>query len=558
MRSIFFCSVVVFACAAPERNDPRLIEPGILREVVDVTAPAPPSNPLTGSATPASASGPVVIRYRVDTDRAAPKPARAIVVLMPGFLGGAGSFDSLARAIVRRSTAEAPLEAWAIDRRSNWLEDRTGLEAALASRDPNLLTGYYFEGAEVSGSAFEGFKKQTDVDFESEWGVASTLEDLRSVIARVPADQRQARVVLAGHSLGASLVAQYAAWDFDGQPGHEELAGLVLIDGVTGSEGDPLTVTRAQYETDGIPSAMGNVPSLERVRTEARYFAFPIVESTLFPIGVGAALRAQLRPDIVERDVPRAQAFQTLFLMERLPRFTNRGAFGIAFDAATCPVSIAAVNAGQATGGALTPASAPFGGGTVLKPTELSATYGWSEYDQVEPKELTSLDDFALAWTRSGADFGEWYFPTRILLDSNVGASLTLPLDSWPVTAHGLRAVHGRSIGAPVLVEAAGILSGDVSRYDKLRALLAPVSAGRPFAGATRDVGDGFQSLSHPRFSHIDPLAATDVPGSDAAAWFDMLVDFAKRNTAEGGVVVPTRVYQANSTGLYEPIDDEP
>ena len=72
-----------------------------------------------------------VVRYRVDTGKDAPKPARAILLLMPGFLGGAGSFDSLARAIVRRSTAEAPLEAWALDRRSNLLEDRTGLDAAL-------------------------------------------------------------------------------------------------------------------------------------------------------------------------------------------------------------------------------------------------------------------------------------------------------------------------------------------------------------------------------------------------------------------------------------------
>lgn len=536
-----------------------MIEPGILREVVDVTGPTPPPNPMTGGVTPPSAPGPVVIRYRVDTNRDAPKPARAIVVLMPGFLGGAGSFDSLARAIVRRSTAEAPLEAWAVDRRANWLEDRAGLEAAIASREPNTLTGYYFENTPVNGNTFEGFKTQAQADFESEWGVASTLADLKAVLDRVPEDQRRARIVLAGHSLGASLVAQYAAWDFDGRAGHEDLAGLVLIDGVTGSEGEPLTVTRAQYETDGVPSVMGNVPSVERIRTEARYFAFPVVESTLFPIGVGAALRAQVRPDIVERDVPRAQAFQTLFLMERLPRFTNRGAFGIAFDAATCPVSIASVNAGQATGGALTPATAPFGGGMVLKPTELSATYGWTEYDQVEPKEFTSLDDFALAWTRSGADFGEWYFPTRLLLDANVGASLTLSADSWPATAHGLRAIHGRSIGAPVLVEAAGILNGEVSRYEKLRALLPPVGEGRPFAGASREVGDGFQSVSHPRFSHIDPLAATDVPGSDAAAWFDALVDFAKRNTLEGGVVVPAREYRAaSSTVPAEPVDDEP
>jgi hypothetical protein len=194
-------------------------------------------------------------------------------------------------------------------------------------------------------------------------------------------------------------------------------------------------------------------------------------------------------------------------------------------------VSIAAVNAGQATGGALTSSTSAFGGGTVLKPTELSATYRWLEYDAVEPKENTSLTEFALSWMRPGADFGEWYFPSRILLEAGLGASLTLEPGQWPVTAYGLRALHGRSIGAPVLVESASLTGADVTKYDKLRALLPPVGDGRPLAGASRSVSDGFQAVAHPGFSHIDPIAATDVPGSEAAAWFDTVADFVKRNT---------------------------
>ncbi len=532
-------TVCLVACVPPVAPvDPLVIEPGVRREVFVVEGPTPPPNPLTGGATPSVAKGAQVVRYRVDTGAAPPRAARAILVLMPGFLGGAGSFDSLARAIVRRSTAEAPLEAWALDRRSNLLEDRVGIDGALATGDANVLTGYYFEQRPVNGQTFAGFKQQGDVDFESEWGLSSTLADLRAVLALVPADQRQARVVLAGHSLGATLVAQYAAWDFEGHAGHDELAGLVLIDGVTGSEGDALTITRAQYETDGVPGGvMGTLPSVAQVRAGSRYFAFPLLEAALFPVGVGTALRATWNPDGIEKDVPRARALQTLFLMDRLPRFTNRAAFGLAFDAASCPVSIASVNAGQSVGGALTASSSPFGG-TVVKPTELTATYGWLEYDAVAPKESTSLTEFALAWTRPGADFGEWYFPTRLSLDSGLGASLTLGLTDWPVTAHGLRSVHGRALSVPVLVEAAGILGGDVSKYEKLRALLPPVGPGRPLSGAARDVGDGFATVSHPRFSHIDPLAATDVAGSEAAAWFDTLADFMRRNSPEGGVSV--------------------
>jgi pimeloyl-ACP methyl ester carboxylesterase len=523
----------------PAPVDPLVVEKGIRREVFGVEGPRPPPNPVTGGETPAEVNGVRVVRYRVDTGKEKPKAARAIVVLVPGFLGGAGSFDSLARAVVRRSTADAPLEAWAVDRRSNLMEDRVGIEAALAATDADVLTGYYFEGAEVNGKTFPGFKQQADVDFESEWGLASTLADLRAVLALVPADQRQAHVVLAGHSLGATIASQYAAWDFDGAAGHDELAALVLIDGVTGSEGDAVTLTQEQYETTGLSAGpAGTFPALSQLRVGTRYFAFPVLEAKLFSIGIGTAMRATWNPDKVEKDVPRATAFQTLFLMDKLPRFTNRGAFGLAFDAASCPVNIVSVNAGQATGGALTESTSAFGGATVVKPTELTATYGWLEYDAVEPKERTSLSEFAAAWMRPQVDFAEWYFPTRLALDSAVGASLTLGAADWPVTAHGLRAMHGRSMGLPVLVEAAGILGGDVTRYDKLRALLPPVSEGRPFAGAERSTVEGFQTIAHPGFSHIDPLAATDVPGSEAAAWFDSLAEFVKRNTREGGVVV--------------------
>jgi hypothetical protein len=329
----------------------------------------------------------------------------------------------------------------------------------------------------------------------------------------------------------------YAAWDFDGAPGAAQLAGLVLIDGVTGSEGAPLSVTREAYETTGLQGAgFGNRPSLAQVRTSVRAIAFPLLEAKLFPTGVGTALRALWRPDALEVDAPRREALETLFLTNALPRMTNRAAFGLAFDAATCPVSIAAVNAG-ATDGPLVAAASPFGG-TIQKPANSNQTYRWREFDQVDPPEPTSLSEFALAWARPGVDFGEWYFPARLSLDASLASSLTLDPGAWPATAYGLRAFHGRAMDLPVLVEAAGILEGQTSRYDALKALLPPVGEGRPQAGANRAEPRGFMALSHPRFTHIDPLAGADVPGSPMAQWFDALAAFAKEHTPPGGVVV--------------------
>ena len=33
------------------------------------------------------------------------------------------------------------------------------------------------------------------------------------------------KVILGGHSLGASTTVAYAAWDFNGRPGYKDLAG---------------------------------------------------------------------------------------------------------------------------------------------------------------------------------------------------------------------------------------------------------------------------------------------------------------------------------------------
>src|SRR4051812_6499556 len=127
MKRVLLAFSLVAACGGKtvEAPDPLVIEDTgtlkIRREVLRWSAPAPAAGGL--STTPDTFNQVQVVRYRVDTGTQPPKAARAIAVLMPGFLGGAGSFDALARALVRRSTADAPPEAWAVDRRANLLED---------------------------------------------------------------------------------------------------------------------------------------------------------------------------------------------------------------------------------------------------------------------------------------------------------------------------------------------------------------------------------------------------------------------------------------------------
>ena len=49
-----------------------------------------------------------------------------------------------------------------------------------------------------------------------------------------------------GHSLGGSITTAYATWDFDGEPGAEDLAGLVFIDGGSGPTPGHAPSRRAQ------------------------------------------------------------------------------------------------------------------------------------------------------------------------------------------------------------------------------------------------------------------------------------------------------------------------
>src|SRR5262245_55851193 len=98
------CLLGLLACGKPpEPADPLVIETpngvSIRRAGIRVAAPKPPATPVTGTTTPDELDAVNVIRYRVDTGQQPPKPARAIIVLMPGFLGGGGGFDALARAV---------------------------------------------------------------------------------------------------------------------------------------------------------------------------------------------------------------------------------------------------------------------------------------------------------------------------------------------------------------------------------------------------------------------------------------------------------------------------
>jgi pimeloyl-ACP methyl ester carboxylesterase len=554
------CSSSSAPASAPYVPPPAraVVEPGVLREIVTVDAKAPPPNPLTGDATPATLNKARFVRYRADATP--PKPARAVVVMMPGFLGGAGSFDPLARALVRRGKddPDGAIEVWAIDRRSNLMEDTHGADVSEARKDPSWSRRYYVDGETVEGKTFAGFLDTSQVPFESEWGLGVTVDDLRSVVQLVPSADRKGRVVLLGHSLGATIAESYASWDFaDGASstrGFDELAGLVLIDGVSGAELDPPssfdTTALTATEPGDVGSGAFQSPNLAKIRKYEPFIQLPFLGVAVYEQAERMAMAATFAPKadrLADDDLTGTLAIVLGLTSQQVPKLTNEAAFGFAFDDASCNVTIAGVSIGAGTGGPVATYDSLFGP-KLIHPSDPGASYTWIPYDQASPTELTDLRDAARSWFEGpGLNFAEWYFPARLTLDASFAGSLNLA-ESDLRTSFGLRARHGAALDLPILALAAQLtLDSEVAgqprtarSYDKLRAMVAPnpIGAGRPLAGTPRTDPKAFELRLAPGFSHIDPLAAADVGrGKD---WYDAFHAWIREHTTTGGVVIPT------------------
>jgi hypothetical protein len=101
--SLVICIAFLSSCTA-DTADSGVDDPNDLVRVESLLGPGfvPPSNPTTDEETPNELNQGRVVRYSPDGDVA----PRAIVVAMPGFLGGAPSFDGIARTLVRKCTSE--------------------------------------------------------------------------------------------------------------------------------------------------------------------------------------------------------------------------------------------------------------------------------------------------------------------------------------------------------------------------------------------------------------------------------------------------------------------
>ncbi len=541
MKKLILCFLVAACRVVPQQVEPpevinhTFIEPprvilpeaGVRREKVVLQGFSAPGNPVTKGETPAENNVAIFLRYRADP----PQPARAIIIAMPGFLGGGASFDALARALIKQSTsAGTPVELWAIDRRANTLEDTRGMDSAEFLQDAEIAHEYYYGTDTVGGVAFDGFRPNDDLDFMSEWGLETHIEDVRRIVSLIPKNTQKSRVFFMGHSLGASFVEAYAAWKFsDDTQGVDEFAGLILLDGVL----NDTPISEDEF-LNGVTGAFPS-PGVNEIRAETRVSQLPILGQDVYTVSQVLALRALQDPEgIVEEDEPRDNLLRFALNLGALPHMTNRAALAFGFDDASSPLIISVSHLGQSEGGPLEEYQGVFGG-TLSHPSDPNATYDWVDAFDTTPAELTPVNALAESMTLGGSNFYEWYFPARLSLDLAAVGGARIEQDSYQ-TNFGLRAVGGAEIDAPILAVAAGLLAPN--DYEALRARVAPVvGAGRLQAGATRDQSLGFSIVDvSSTFGHLDPVTAPDSAQNPIP---EAIIQFVLDNTETGSILIP-------------------
>ncbi|SOD80657.1 hypothetical protein SAMN06272781_7154 [Streptomyces sp. 1222.2] len=447
---------------------------GVSETMVRVRAPLPASF----GARPAACDWLSYLRYRSAGGPAASADADRILLAQPGILEGAGAFDSVARNTVARAAAQGRhIEFWALDRRSNCLEDRTGI----ASGDLHTAVDYYYRDKRVAGRTFDGYVGNADLGWMAKLGIERTVRDQYDLLTAELPDQRvrEEKVLCGGHSLGGVVTGYFATADFDGDPattadaGHRQCAGWFALDttvstslaDLSGSIPDDTNlpdvglgygVVQAGLDSGLLPRSL-SAPVLLNPET-----------MTLLAIaGVGA-----LRNPGGETDLPRYLPPNTnievtnrfLFSKDTATfltgsptvkdfRLSNEAILGALMDDHSVPLAFLQSSVGFFDGGPVVDKNFPAANGSDARPalfgTEYKAIpdrpggplYTWRNYDRVgdadDPgyrsadgtaftdagKEVTDIQELARSMAQQPLDFTEQYFPTKLVTDLQLAGS---------------------------------------------------------------------------------------------------------------------------------------
>jgi alpha/beta hydrolase family protein len=269
------------------------------------------------------------------------------------------------------------------------------------------------------------------VAFAKKWGMKVAVGDLHRVIGA--ARKLGGKVVLAGHSLGGSVVTAYAAWNFHQRPGAADLAGLVYIDG-----GSPPAISAATAKSE---LAKLKDPS------SSPWLTFGGISAPFAGLfnatGSLGALQAPNQPSL-------GQEFALLPAdLKPSVRVTNLAQYGYALNVGSSPPELIA-------------AQAHLGKGIAAR----GPVHGWNGAGA-----LTPIKRFATMFSGIGidnVDGTEWYFPQRLTLDTGaVGNGNANPAQK----VLGVDSALGRKLPKRLRIYAFGAALGDGAVLAAARAL---------------------------------------------------------------------------------------
>ncbi|GAA2279500.1 hypothetical protein GCM10010234_15270 [Streptomyces hawaiiensis] len=499
---------------------------GVTESMVRVKVPLPES----AGPRPAACDRLSYLRYRSADGPAASADADRILIAQPGILEGAGAFDSVARNTVTRAAGQGRhIEFWALDRRSNCLEDRTGI----ASGDQHTAVDYYYRGKQVDGRTFGGYTGNAQLGWMAKLGIEQTVRDQYDLLtAELPSQAvRKQKVLCGGHSLGGVITGYFAAADFDGDrattadAGYNQCAGYFALDTtVSTTLGDLSGSIPGDTNLPDIGLGYGVVQAGLDSGVLPRTLSAPVLLNPETMTLLGIAGLGALKDLDGEADLPgylprnlNIEATNRFLFAKDTPAFlsgspavkdfrlTNGAVLGALLDDNSVPLAFLQTSVGFFDGGPIADKSFPTANGGDARPglygTAYKAIpdrphgplYTWRNYDRVgdadDPgyrsadgtpftgagEEVTDVRQLARSLAEQPLDFTEQYFPTKLVTDIELATSPQVK--KLVVHPEGLKA-------NPVLT----VLAGEGLLAGRVPADLHPV------------VADGYQ--------HLDVLTA--------------------------------------------------
>jgi pimeloyl-ACP methyl ester carboxylesterase len=416
------------------------------------------------------------------------RTAKNVMVIEPGTSGGGAYFVPLAKNLVEKLPG---WQIWAVERRENLLEDQTFLNKAKKGNATAAEVFHYYLGFLTESPTKKPhtvFVPRSAVGFAREWGMNVAIEDLHTVIES--AKSLGGKVVLAGHSLGGSVVTAYATWDFGGKPGADGLSALVYDDGGSG----PTAISKEKAEEELANLSTGS-PWLAFGGIGAPYLglfsSLGSMSTLLEPEGASLAENFALLPGDLKPKNEKGEPIPV----------TNEAEFGFGVDVGTSPPSLVAAQVHAGKG--------------VEETAKEDGLYGWNGAGAISP--IKRYAEMLAGGSIHGADGSEWYFPERLTIDTGAVADGNYNPAQEVLGEH---AIHGHELPSTLKILAIS------SELDKLFGSSTLTAA--EILAAQSGIPPGNLTLidREHEYAHNDPAAADPNGEIEGNIFYKELIPF--------------------------------